>query len=436
MSFSFRIFLGLFLIIGFAAYLFFATFITELKPGFRQSTEESLVDIANLLATLVSSEVQSGNIENGHFAESVKAFQSRRLHASIWNLKQQHPGIELYITNANGIITYDSRDQHQPTSNIGADYSRWNDIYLTLRGEYGVRSTLADPENKFSSVMHVAAPIRDGQNIIGVITVMKQSANVRPFLLAAQKNLARKGALLLFAALIAGLILAFWLSRSIKRLADYANAIKHGNNQAPPDVSGTELKQLASAMAAMKTELEGKQYVENYVQNLTHQLKTPIASIQGAAELISEDMSQEQRQRFIDNIIGESKRLEDVVQYLLSLAAIENRDQLIDIATVDMTSLCNEILQSYTPVLQSKGLILRSDITDNLSLLGEQFLLHQAISNLLDNAIEHSPEQGAIDISLTYIDNEIHLLVRNLGSNIPDFAMQRLFERFILDRHS
>jgi two-component system sensor histidine kinase CreC len=95
-----------------------------------------------------------------------------------------------------------------------------------------------------------------------------------------------------------------------------------------------------------------------------------------------------------------------------------------------MTSLCNEILQSYTPVLQSKGLILRSDITDNLSLQGEQFLLHQAISNLLDNAIEHSPDQGAIDVSLTSIDNEIHLLVRNSGPNIPDFAMQRLFERF------
>ncbi|MGR9072322.1 MAG: two-component system sensor histidine kinase CreC, partial [Gammaproteobacteria bacterium] len=166
MRFSFSIFLGFFLLTGFAAYLFFSTLMTELKPGFRQSTEESLVDVANLLAELAKEEFLEGDIADGRFAASVKAFRERKLNAAIWSLEKRHPGLSVYITDADGIVVYDSAGE-----NLGRDFSQWNDVYLTLRGGYGARSTLAEPGNKFSSVMHVAAPILAGGEIVGALTV-------------------------------------------------------------------------------------------------------------------------------------------------------------------------------------------------------------------------------------------------------------------------
>ena len=63
---------------------------------------------------------------------------------------------------------------------VGQDYSRWNDVYLTLRGEYGARSSRSDPDDANSSVMHVGAPIRDNGKLIGVVTVAKPNSSLQP----------------------------------------------------------------------------------------------------------------------------------------------------------------------------------------------------------------------------------------------------------------
>ncbi|MCK5479164.1 MAG: two-component system sensor histidine kinase CreC, partial [Methylococcales bacterium] len=277
------------MVIGLGAYLFFASFMTELRPVFRQASEESLVDIANLLAEIASTEVHSGYINNGNFSTAVQHFQQRNINAQIWSHNKHNAGLQVYITNAAGLVVYDSEDKHR-----GADFSQWNDVYKTLRGEYGARSTLSDPNNKFSSVMHVAAPIYNNGQITGVLTVKKPNLSVEPLFQAAQENLSQKGFILLVFALLAGLILSFWLSKSIRQLAHYANTVKRGENIQPPKVYGVELSQLASAMSSMKEKLEGSKYVEQYIHTLTHQLKTPIASIKGAAELLTEKMDEDQ----------------------------------------------------------------------------------------------------------------------------------------------
>ena len=425
MRFSFRIFLGVFLVLGLGGYLFFSSFMQEIKPGLRQSAEESLVDIAHLLAELVAEDLKNNNIDAGQLAAAVRAFQGRKFNAKIWNISKRQTNLQFYITDDNGIVLYDSTGK-----NLGSDFSEWNDVYLTLRGEYGARSTLADPANKSSSVMHVAAPILDHDKIIGVISVRKPNLSIQPFFEAAQDNLTRKGGFLLLFSLAAGLILSFWLSGSIRKLAGYANAVRHGKNVSPPEVYGTELKQLAKSMAAMKEELEGKKYIEQYVHTLAHQLKTPIASILGAAELLNEEMPVIQRQRFFHNIRLEAERLQQIVQYMLSLAAIENRQQLGSKQTVELKPLADEIIQSQLTTIDKKALQVINQIPDTLKITGEHFLLQQAFSNLLDNAIGFSPERGTITISTEPENASITVKITDEGPGVPEFAESRLLERF------
>src|SRR5204862_5975644 len=114
-------------------------------------------------------------MEHGRFAASVDELARRRLDARIWNYTKRHTEYRIYVTDAKGIVVYDSSHQ-----DVGKDYSRWNDVYLTLRGKYGARSTRSDPKDDSSSVMHVAAPIRDGARIIGVVTVAKANGRIQP----------------------------------------------------------------------------------------------------------------------------------------------------------------------------------------------------------------------------------------------------------------
>lgn len=425
MRFSFKIFLAFFLLIGLAAFLFFSSFMTELKPGFRQVSEESLVDISNLLAEIATKEISNGQINQGDFSAAIQRFQQRKPNAKIWSHTKQKVGLQVYITNLNGQVIYDSEGQH-----LNADFSRWNDVYKTLQGEYGARSTLSDPNDKFSSVMHVAAPIYNNGQIIGVLTVKKPNISVDPFFQAAQNNLNQKGSILLVFALLAGLVLSAWLSKSIRQLAHYANTIKRGENTQPPKVYGIELSQLASAMASMKEKLEGTRYVEQYIHTLTHQLKTPIASIKGAAELLTEEMPEHQKKLFVSNIRTESNKLQQIVQHMLSLAEIENRQSLSSNEAINLSLLLAKIIQSLSTQIQSQTLDIQLPPDSAIVIFGEPFLIEQALFNLINNAVSFSPKQASIHISIIQLEKKVEIRIEDQGSGIPDYALAHIFERF------
>lgn len=425
MNLSVRIFLGYFLLLGFAVWFVMRSFTAELVPGMRQSLEEVLVDSANLIAEIVRDEVVAGQVADGRFSEAMKSFTDRRLEARIWFMKKRDPNLIVYITDKNGIVIYDSRGR-----DVGKDYSSWNDVYLTLRGEYGARTTRDDESDPYSSFMYVAAPVRHAGTIVGVVAVAKPSVSVQPFVERARRNIEEQGAMLLLGAITIGLFITWWLTFSIRKLTAYARAVRQGERVEVPKLREKELAQLAGAMEAMRNELEGKDYVEEYLHTLTHELKSPLAAIQGAAELLNEKMPLEDRKRFIHNILNESQRLHQVVEQLLGLAALEKRQGLEQPEVVDVTALLQQLCEDRQPLLQSKGLRFDCEFAAGVNLFGERFLLQQAVSNLLDNAIAFSPQGGVITLQSHAVDGVWHFSVVDQGPGLPDYAVPRVFERF------
>ena len=425
MNLSVRIFLGYFLLIGFAVWFAMRTFTAELVPGMRQSLEEVLVDTANLVAELVVSEMAAEDVVDGAFAEAMSRFALRRFDARIWFLKKRDPNLIVYITDAKGIVRYDSRGR-----DLGSDYSRWNDVYKTLRGEYGARTTREDPEDEYSSVMYVAAPIKRMGKIIGVVTVGKPSATVQPFIERAISNMEEKGGLVLLGALALGLLVSYWLTVSIRKLTAYACAVRDGKRVQIPNLYEKELTQLAEAMEAMRSELEGKDYVENYLHSLTHELKSPLASIQGTAELLGEEMPLADRQRFITNIRSEARRLHQVVEQLLSLAGLEKRRGLEHLKPIDMADMLNRLCEDRQWAAKQKGIEFEYAWDGTTQVEAERFLLQQAIGNLIDNAIDFSPPGGTIRLQTREVDGYWHCCISDQGPGIPDYALDKVFERF------
>ena len=425
MKISARIFLGYFLIVGLAAYLLLNTFMAQLRPGMRQSMEEVMVDTANLLAEVVEREVTNRSINEGEFAQSMHDFLGRRLNADIWNLKKTDSNLRVYVTDAGGTVVYDSEGR-----DLGADYSQWRDVYLTLRGEYGARSTPAKPGDDLSTVMHVAAPILHNGRIIGVLTVAKPNTSVQPFIEIGRQKMTSTSLLLVAASLLLGLFFSYWFTQSIRKLVRYAQKVSRGERASLPRIREKELSDLGDAIERMRQELEGKNYVENYIHTLTHEMKSPLSAIKGAAELMQEDMPAEERDRFLRNILGETDRLQDFVARMLDLAMIEKRQALQDVTVIDLGELTGEVTAGKAAAIRSKGLKVTIVVPSSLQVRGERFLLMQALSNLVDNAIAFSDDNGGIEINGWQDDGNCMIDIIDNGPGIPSFASIKVFDRF------
>ncbi|RMQ46536.1 Sensory histidine kinase CreC [Pseudomonas cichorii] len=425
MSLSIRIFLVYAVFIALTGYFVLSTVMKEVRPGVRQSTEETLVDTANLLAEILQDDVKNGSLDQSRFPDALKAYGLRQPEAKIWGLSKQHVNNRIYVTDARGIVLFDSSGEA-----AGQDYSRWNDVYLTLRGEYGARSTRSDPEDSNSSVMYVGAPIRDNGTIIGVVTVAKPNSSLQPYVDRAEGRLLWYGAGLMALGLLLGALFSWWLSSALRRLMDYAQAVSEGRRAELPHYRGGELERLSAAVEHMRTQLEGKAYVERYVHTLTHELKSPLAAIRGAAELLQDEMPAEQRQRFVSNIDGESQRMQQLIERLLNLAMVEQRQGLEEKVLVPLAALVDELLLERDVQIERLNVQVEQLIDRDLSLLGERFLLRQALANLLDNALDFTPSGGTLRLAAERTGERIRFTLFNSAEPIPDYALPRLSERF------
>jgi two-component system sensor histidine kinase CreC len=420
-----RIFLGFLLIAALAGWFLARTFTQEVRPGVRQGMEVALGDTANLLAELAGPELQAGTLDTGPFASAVARYRARTPNARVWGRDPGGPAFRVYVTDARGMVVYDSAG-----AAVGEDYARRNDVYLTLQGRYGARSTRTDPTDPATSVMHVAAPVLQDGRLVGVLTVANPTRSVLPFADASERKVLRAGLALAAAALLVGLGLTLWLTRSVNRLQAYASAAAEGRKAVLPPLDG-ELADLGRALETMREKLEGRAYAEAYVHTLTHEMKSPLAAIRAAAELLEDGaMPAADRQRFLGNIQDSEARLRQLTDRMLDLAALQNRQALKAPSAVDLAALVARVLDTRHTLLGRAGLRVETAIPAGSRVRGEAFLLEQALANLLDNAMAFSPAGGLITVTCEAGAGTRNLVVTDQGPGLPDFALGRAFEPF------
>jgi two-component system, OmpR family, sensor histidine kinase CreC len=422
MNLTTRLLIAFFGVVLISGLLLYDVLVDQVELGISQSTEETMVDTAHLVAELIEPLFVANDLSL--LSQAMTDYADRSPEAVIFDVIKHQTSFNIYVTDAQGIVLFDSTDQH-----TGADFSEWNDVLLTLKGRYGARATRLDPNNEFTTVLHVAAPIVVNDNIAGVVSVTKSKLSLQPYVERIQQTVLANSSLLLFGALGVCLVLAFWLTRSIRQLVSYANNVVGNRRSPPPEFSEPEFRQLSQAMTAMRHRLDGKEYVEEYIETLTHEIKSPVAAIKGALELIDENMANEDRQRFLSNIQHEANRLEEIAGRLLHLASLEHRDTLSNTAEVDLAGIVSSQINDRALQLEEKHISTVSDLAPAV-LNGDSFLITQAVSNLLDNAIKHAPEHTQIEICLQTSGPSTCLSVTDHGMGIPGYAKPRVFERF------
>lgn len=442
MHLGLRLFFGFLVITGLAAFFVMRVFVAEVKPSVREVMEDILVDTANLLAEDAAADLgampEGGDLRGTRFARVVQAYASRPVDAQIWGLNKRHLDLRIYVTDGRGRVVLDAgADLPSADGALGEDYSRWRDVALTLRGEYGARATREVKTDERSSVMYVAAPVRgaDGR-VMGVLTVAKAQSTVAPFVDRAEHKIVVAGAWLLGLSLLIGVAVTLWTVHAVRQLRRYAQ--QAGGEPTPgaalvlPPALPGELGELARAMGAMRERLEGRAQREQFVRALTHELKGPLAAIRGAAELLEDpSLNAAERHRFATQVGDQTERLRELVDRLLELSKLESAGQPAHREPVALARLTDRVLADHRAALEQRRLSVRwLQRDDDVTVPADANQLALALSNLLVNAVDFAPHGSTLELDLTRTAERACWSLRDHGPGVPDYALQHLGERF------
>ncbi|MHC5068020.1 MAG: two-component system sensor histidine kinase CreC [Planctomycetota bacterium] len=421
MSLRLRLILLVLAICGLSVALIYRLVVDDLRPRYLETMEESMVDSAEILAALLAGQADTGDLDLSLLEQGMGAAHRRRFSAQIYALTKTQVGLHVLVTDATGTVRYSSADANL----IGKDFSRWNDIKRTLAGSYGARASRLDPDDSRSSILHVAAPIlRDG-HCIGVVSVSKAADTVTLFINTAQRQLLGWLIVVAVSVISVGMIASLWISRPMARLVAYAGDLAQGKRSQRPQLHSRELRHLLLAVENLRDALDGKQDIEQYVQHLTHELKSPLSAIRAAAELLEEQPDPDISRRFIANIGNDSQRLHAIIDRLLNLSSLEAQRHLNDAGPINLQEVAAEVCATLHDHAQSLGVTL--DIAADLPIVhGERQLLIQVVDNLIANAIDFAPGGSTVSVT-TY---EHGFAISDQGPGIPAYARERVFERF------
>ncbi len=170
----------------------------------------------------------------------------------------------------------------------------------------------------------------------------------------------------------------------------------------------------------------------DFVANVSHELKTPLAAIQGFVETMLDDaeMPDATRLRFLQKVQRQAHRLATLVQDLLTLSRLDER-MPEQAQAVDLVGVAQEVLRDLAPLVQRRQLEMRAELPKAaVWIAAEREALRQVLSNLVDNAVKYTPEGGRVSLSLSSDGATIRFAVQDTGIGLSESDQERVFERF------
>lgn len=181
------------------------------------------------------------------------------------------------------------------------------------------------------------------------------------------------------------------------------------------------------------TELrQADQVRRDFVANVSHELRTPLTAIKGYAEALLDDPDDaDAREKFLDIIHRHATRMERLVRDLLRLARLDARQEAVDLAPCDVDRLLRGVASDLEPIAAQKQQTIEVAVsTSAATLVTDAAKLHDIARNLVENAVNYTPEGGAIDLRADLLDGRFQLTVADTGHGISPDDLGRVFERF------
>ncbi|WP_102345313.1 two-component system histidine kinase PnpS [Bacillus sp. Marseille-P3661] len=182
------------------------------------------------------------------------------------------------------------------------------------------------------------------------------------------------------------------------------------------------------------TELKRLESIRNdFVANVSHELKTPMTSIKGFSETLLDGAAEEPelREYFLGIILKETDRLQSLVNDLLDLSKIEQEGFKLNLSVIDISEIVRDVVIILESIAEEKEISLISNVeTEQLFIFADQHRIKQILINLINNAINYTPPEGSIEVFVLNLENEIKISIVDTGIGIAKEHISRIFERF------
>lgn len=220
--------------------------------------------------------------------------------------------------------------------------------------------------------------------------------------------------------------------KPVKQLIHGMNSLAEGHFEERLDFGqDTPMKDLADTFNTLASELQNTEMLRSdFVNNFSHEFKTPIVSIHGFAQLLQKAQNlTEEQQEYVDVIADESKRLAYMATNVLNLTKIENQSILAETAEYNLSEQIRKCILLLEKKWMEKDIVFDADFGE-YTVCANQELLKLVWLNLLDNAIKFSPKGSEVGAAITQGADSVHVAIRNHGPMITAEEQKRLYDKF------
>lgn len=228
------------------------------------------------------------------------------------------------------------------------------------------------------------------------------------------------------------LVMASHIINPLRKITEATKKVATGNLKVKVDVDRKdEIGELAQNFNIMVDELNSIEYLrKDFISNISHELKTPIASIQGFAKLLSDDnLSKEEKEEYINIILEETQRLSNLSSNMLKLSKLEKQEIVTNKTEYRLDNQIRKAIIMLDEKINSKKIKISLDSSE-VSIYEDEDLIMEIWINLINNAIKYSNEKGEIKIKVIEEENDVKVSIKDEGIGIPKDKQERIFEKF------
>lgn len=340
-------------------------------------------------------------------------------------------GVRILLLDRSGRVRFDTNDEWQNTRLPNVTRS-------AFLGSTRTQGIIAGPEGSRWAYVAESLPSTGSDGEGQIVAFLMPQFKILALAWFAQNllpPLIRAGIVALLLSVLIAWLIARSIGRPLQQVAETAQALARGNLGQRAPVSGpAEVQSLAVSFNRMADQVEASQKSQrDFVANVSHELKTPLTSIQGFSQALLDGTASgpEGTAHAARVIRGEADRMRRMVDELLVLARLDAGQIEISRDKVAVGPLLNECLDKLAPQAQEADVNVSVHGSESLYVVGDLDRLEQVVINLLDNALAHTPAGGTVTLTAKKAGNhDIEIAVADTGQGIPVAELPRVFERF------
>jgi len=279
----------------------------------------------------------------------------------------------------------------------------------------------------------IPVPYGDGERM-GAILLIGSAEDIFESISDIRSTILQYSLLVGLAVIVLIFVASHWLIAPLRRILRVVQKTATGQlNQRIPIRGGDEYAIWGAAFNSMSEKLEKVDKTrEEFVSNVSHELKTPLSSMKVLSEaiLLQESLPEEVYREFLRDVVSEVDRMTDVTTDLLALVKIDQREQGLNIQLTSINQMVEDILKRLSPLAEQRKIVLLYEDVRPVQIDADQIKLSLAISNIIENGIKYTPSEGTVKVVVDADHQFVFITVQDTGIGIPEEEQAQIFNRF------